>query len=50
MLKMIKKLLKIYDFNIIIKVSFIHVAMKDDLNLKVKDIKCKVIIAKTFII
>ena len=43
---MIKKLLKMRDFNPLIKVTLIHIIIKDDFNLK--DIKRKLILAEAF--
>jgi hypothetical protein len=48
MLKIIKKLLKMHNFNALIEVSFIHIIIKNNSDLKVKDIKCKSTSAETF--
>jgi hypothetical protein len=49
-LKIIKKLLKIHDFNISVKMLFIHIIIKNDFDLKIKNIEYKVISIKTFVI
>jgi hypothetical protein len=48
MLKIIKKLLKIYNSNTLIKVLFIHIIIENNFNLKVKNIKCKPASAEAF--
>jgi hypothetical protein len=50
MLKIIKKLLKIYNFNALTKVSFIHIIIKNNSDLKMKNIKRKSVSAETFTI
>jgi hypothetical protein len=49
-LKTIEKLLKLYNFNILIKIIFIRIIIKNKFDLKIKNIKCKSILIKIFII
>lgn len=48
MLKIIKKFLKMYNFNISVEMSFIYIIVKNNFDLKMKNIKRKSASIETF--